>query len=216
MIAPYQIVIHREFRRSLKLEVLRDKTVKITAPRLMPKGMIEAFIKRKENWIFKRLSQPNAPEWQHNTNITYLGQTYTLKFIEEKGNTVTFEGSYLVVTSLSPQKTLLGWFKKRALDILEDRVDHFSKQMNLHPQSLRIKTMKSRWGSCSSKGNLNFNWTLVMAPLPILDYVVIHELAHLKHMDHSKKFWALVASHCITYKVSIKWLKENAMALSVH
>ncbi|MBQ8597165.1 MAG: M48 family metallopeptidase, partial [Lachnospiraceae bacterium] len=80
-------------------------------------------------------------------------------------------------------------------------------------EDIRIKDQKSRWGSCSSKGNLNFNWRIVMAPEPVCDYVVIHELCHLVHLDHSERFWKLVESICPGYEQYKKWLKTNGSRL---
>lgn len=214
MITNYEIVIVKEFRRSIKLEVLPNKTVKVTAPRLMPKSIIESFVKQKNNWIQKRLMQPAPPTLTNGSSITYLGQRYILKFQEEKRKSIIFEGEDLIITSLTPIKTLHYWLRKQAFDVLEDRVSLFAKQMNVSPRGMRIKTMKSRWGSCSTLGNLNFNWALILAPLPVLDYVVIHELAHLKHMNHSKAFWKVVETHCPDYKVYIKWLKNNGTSIS--
>ncbi len=208
----YSIVIERQFRRSIRVEVLQDRTVKVTAPRFIPQSIIDTFLKKRERWIQGRLSRPLPKEWVDDETWQYLGQSYRLKLIEAKGNAVTFEGDVLQVISKSPQKTLLTWFRNRAYDVLEDRVCFFAKQMGVTPNDIRVKSMKTRWGSCSSKGNLNFNWTLIMAPLPVLDYVVIHELAHLKHMDHSKSFWNFVSIHCPDYKVYVKWLKDNSLS----
>ena len=101
------------------------------------------------------------------------------------------------------------WYVQRAKDIISDRVHVHAENMGLNYNNIRIKTLKSRWGSCSSLRNLNFNWVLIMCPIEIIDYVVIHELAHLVHMNHSAKFWSLVEDYCPDYKSSINWLKVH-------
>ena len=89
-----------------------------------------------------------------------------------------------------------------------DRTEYFSKQLNLYPNQIRIKSLRSRWGSCSSKKNINLNWKLIHTPLRVIDYVIVHELCHLVHMNHSKEFWNKVKSHIPDYKKDKNWLKE--------
>lgn len=107
------------------------------------------------------------------------------------------------------------WFRKEASLILKEKAQEFARLLSVIFKEIHIKDQRSRWGSCSSKGNLNFNWRIVMAPEPVCDYVVIHELCHLKHMDHSESFWQLVETVCPEYKQYKKWLKENGGLLYV-
>lgn len=105
------------------------------------------------------------------------------------------------------------WYRKEALFVISEKAEEFAKLLSVHFKDIRIKDQKSRWGSCSSKGNLNFNWRIIMAPEPVCDYVVIHELCHLVFMDHSVNFWNLVESICPDYRQYKKWLKENGKQL---
>ena len=98
----------------------------------------------------------------------------------------------------------------RALARVRERLDHFAPRVGRSPGRVAIRDQKSRWGSCSQKGNVNFNWKLIMAPPPVLDYVVIHELCHLYEFNHSPRFWALVEAQMPEYEVWKKWLKEHA------
>jgi predicted metal-dependent hydrolase len=108
---------------------------------------------------------------------------------------------------------LVEWYKRQAKTIIKERVETWSKQMRLSYNRIAIKDQKTRWGSCSSLRNLNFNWRLVMAPLPVLDYVVVHELAHLVEMNHSKRFWDLVETHFPAYPECKRWLKQYGPTL---
>lgn len=101
------------------------------------------------------------------------------------------------------------WFRKQASRILTDKAEKFGTLVGVSFGTVRIKDQKSRWGSCSSKGNLNFNWRILMAPEAVCDYVVIHEVCHLKHMNHSPEFWLLVGTVCPEYRRYRKWLKER-------
>lgn len=96
---------------------------------------------------------------------------------------------------------------------LDDRLRHYSSIIGVTYKAVRIKSQKSRWGSCSSKSNLNFNWRLILAPDWILDYVIVHELCHLKHLNHSKDFWNTVGLYIPDYKTAVEWLKQNGTAL---
>ena len=107
------------------------------------------------------------------------------------------------------KRQLAAWYREQALDIIMDRVTIYATKMKVSYQKITLKYMKTRWGSCSHQGNLNFNWTLIMAPLEVIDYVVVHELAHRIQFNHSPAFWALVNTHIPTYKTHIRWLKQH-------
>lgn len=96
-----------------------------------------------------------------------------------------------------------------AREAITYKADKYSSLMNVSYNRIAIREQRTRWGSCSSNKNLNFNWKLILMPEEVMDYVIIHELAHLKHMNHSKEFWNCVAEYCPNYKVSRKWLKEQ-------
>ncbi len=111
------------------------------------------------------------------------------------------------------REALEKWYRKEAADIIGEKAGEYAALLHVTYQDIRIKDQKSRWGSCSGRGNLNFNWRLVMAPEPVLDYVVIHELCHLRYMDHSERFWTLVSGICPAFKQYRKWLKEYGDSL---
>lgn len=220
----YQVVIKYSARRkrSIKVEVLPDNTVEVVAPTRTPEKAIHDLLDDKHDWIVKRLqfNAENADKlrpkhYQDGEPFYYLGTLYPLKITSDAPKGVGFHNGHLAVNSKkTPSKAVADWYKEMAYDILEDRVGHFARTMNLSPRSIKIKRMKTRWGSCSSSGNLNFNWVLVMAPLPVIDYVVIHELAHLVHMNHSRDFWHLVAQYCPDYTAHTRWLKEHGAFLT--
>ncbi|UOF92114.1 M48 family metallopeptidase [Fodinisporobacter ferrooxydans] len=111
------------------------------------------------------------------------------------------------------RRVLLEWYKQNARQLIPERVRLLSKRMNLSYNRITLKDQKTRWGSCSSLRNLNFNWRLIMAPPDVLDYVVIHELAHLREMNHSKQFWSIVEQFMPQYRIHKDWLKENGAQL---
>jgi hypothetical protein len=102
----------------------------------------------------------------------------------------------------------------QAAKLMKQQADKIGAQLGLTYKRLIIRGQKTRWGSCSQMGNLSFNWKLIMAPEPVIEYVVIHELAHLKEMNHAKSFWQLVARHCPRWRQHRKWLKDHEAALA--
>ncbi len=153
--------------------------------------------------------------------LFYLGEKRILNVIREQRSRakvkcvldrilmwVPYEADYAF-----KRECLEKWYRKEALSFIEERAEEFAAKLSVHFETIRIKDQKSRWGSCSSKGNLNFNWRIIMAPEPVCDYVIIHELCHLVYMDHSVNFWNLVESMCPEYRQYKKWLKEKGKQL---
>lgn len=137
-----------------------------------------------------------------------------------KNVSITLEADQIMVITENTESgylktSITKWYKMMAKQIIIPRALRIARMMNENIDTIRIKDQKSRWGSCSSKRNLNFNWKLVMAPEPVLDYVIIHELCHLKHMNHSKAFWEYVEQIMPDYQISRKWLKENGHKLQL-
>ena len=119
--------------------------------------------------------------------------------------TVPYEADYAY-----KREQLEKWYRKQALCVFKEKAREFAVTIGVSFQDIHIKDQKSRWGSCSSKGNLNFNWRILMAPEPVCDYVIIHELCHLVYMDHSADFWHLVEQLCPSYRQYKKWLRDRA------
>ncbi|MBF0406819.1 MAG: M48 family metallopeptidase [Candidatus Riflebacteria bacterium] len=116
--------------------------------------------------------------------------------------------------SVGTARTLLvDWLRNEASVHLNSRVKYFSERMVIRYNQVVIKDTRSRWGSCSGKGNINFNWRIIMAPEEVIDYIVIHELAHITNMDHSKSFWNVVKNYCAEYKNHQMWLRVNGEKL---
>lgn len=105
------------------------------------------------------------------------------------------------------------WFRGQARAMLTARVAHFAALLGVRHARLSVRDTRSRWGSCSSRGGLNFSWRLILAPPPVLDYVVLHEVAHLRELNHGPRFWALIAEHCPEYRLRQAWLKEHGARL---
>ena len=116
-------------------------------------------------------------------------------------------------TRLSRRSSSDSASRKAAKEIIRARVKHWGSVLNLEYGRVFVKDQRTLWGSCSGKRNLNFNWRLAAAPPEVLDYVIVHELCHLREMNHSKRFWGLVNGFCPDYKARKKWLKDNSALL---
>ena len=203
-----------------------DGILRITVPRGLPPQELMGLIKKNTAWIREHynLAQPLASveeDIRDGAPLTYLGQKLTLRLEEGKEGRVTIEQTakhlhFKAGLSLTPADitaVLTHWYKEEARRVLTEKTASFAALMNVSFKKIFIKDQKTRWGSCSAKGNINYNFRLVMAPERIIDYVVVHELCHLAHPNHSRDFWDLVGRYCPEYKEAKKWLKDNASSL---
>jgi len=185
-------------------------------------------LQSKERWIINNLeryshSQPvsAAKELRSGDTVPYLGRD--LKLCQREGHrsngSITLEGAILAIgpglfNNGMLQAALEQWYRIEAARLITNKAEQLSSQMGISYKRIFIRGQKTRWGSCSHKKNLSFNWKLIMAPEPVIDYVIIHELAHLKEMNHSKKFWELVARYCPRWREYRKWLKQHEVDLT--
>lgn len=115
----------------------------------------------------------------------------------------------------STRELLLGWYKEQARRKIPDRVNWYGRRIGLETGPIKITDARKRWGSCGKRNSLNFSWRLIIAPLHVLDYVVIHELAHTVERNHSRRFWSKVATMCPSYRSGMRWLKDNEHLLQI-
>ncbi|MFW5447259.1 MAG: M48 family metallopeptidase, partial [Methylophagaceae bacterium] len=185
------------------------------------------FVKQKTNWIQKKLAQQaerNVQEKQFvdNESFLFLGEQLTLRLYEEdsvpsikkSASEIKFYGRLNKISKPAIRGAIIDWYKKQADGYLTARTHWLSDVTSLHPNSITIKSYKARWGSCSIKSEINFNWQLIQAPPEVIDYVITHELCHLSHHNHSPKFWALVEHYIPDFKLRRQWLKDNGYKLT--
>ena len=195
----------------------------VRAPERASTDCINQTIETNLKWINKKIqeirSKPQAAEkkFVNGENFLYLGNYYKLKIIDNRGLPFAFENEFFLNRRYqsNAKNLFVDWYKKKAKKIILQRVSFYSKQTGLKCKKIRITNAKSRWGSCSAKNNLNFAWRLIMAPLLVIDYVVVHELAHSEHKNHSQKFWEKVNKLFPEFKTAKKWLKQNGYLLKI-
>ena len=183
---------------------------------------IYKLISRKESWIRSKLDyfkQRQSKVFVRNfvpgEEFMYLGQTYRL-VAADLPKAVVLDKDLMIsqVVLANAQDHIENWYRAQALDHITQRVGYWAQITGLKYRSIRINSATTRWGSCGYKDGLNFTWRLIMAPARVVDYVVIHELMHLKQKNHSKKFWAEVAKVMPNYKEDERWLKANGHLLA--
>lgn len=213
---------YRENRDTIEVAIMSGGKVRVKAPKQMSEGAVRRFLKEKSGWIREqsenireRQTQAIRKRFQDGSIFYYLGVPLRLSPQKARGKSVwRVERNLMIDRNMTSyrkrQEQLEKWYRKEAKENIESRVGLFSKQIGENPNKVTIKTQKKRWGSCSSLRNLNFNWKLIMMPQEIIDYVVVHELCHLKEMNHSKVFWNLVGEVLPDYRIRKEWLKNNA------
>ena len=223
-------VIRRPRRKTASITVSADNRVTVVVPNHVTDERVRAIIESKAKWIRKRIEHNleskeaiKPKEFVTGEEFRYLGTVYRLCVEEGRPGVVTLtDGTFHVCApseltcdsrSEYVKSQMVDWYKKRAFEDLRNRVRHYEAQLNVRAALIRVKSLKSRWGSCSSRGNLSFNWQIVMAPLSVVDYVVAHELCHLVHLNHSSAFWSLLESILPGYRQSRQWLRKNGNML---
>ncbi|WP_406731795.1 SprT family zinc-dependent metalloprotease [Vibrio scophthalmi] len=224
----YRVEVVRTSRKKSASIKVDEGEVSIVVPRHLAIERIESLLLQKHQWIIDKLAQYEAAkpasmrEYVSGEAFPYLGRNYRLKVLSgELAPTKLIEGR-ITVTVPEPEtqknyirRALLNWYKRNAEKKVREKVRRYEKLVGVETGVVRIKEFKSRWGSCTTYGDLEFNWVIVMAPNRVVDYVVIHELCHLIHHDHSPQFWKEVERVMPDYRECKDWLKENAQSLSV-
>lgn len=224
----YEII--RSKRKTISIEIKKDQSVLVRSPQNISKNTIRQMVYEKADWIRngqeemeKRQENQQRASYQEGELFFYKGKKYTLHIIEDKTlrtPVVAAAGEYLTIRVLKEREalvrdSLLTWYYKKAGETIKERVAWYEGEVERKGRRISIKDQKTRWGSCSSQGNLNFNWRLILVPPPLLDYVVVHELCHFKHMNHSHLFWKEVEAVLPDYGERRKQLKEYEKIIDI-
>ncbi|MDR1134723.1 MAG: M48 family metallopeptidase [Clostridiales Family XIII bacterium] len=213
----------RSRRKTLSLRVTKEAAVEVRAPLRMAAGEIDRFVSSKRDWLEANIERVSRDMEQRSVflldyggSVTMLGSEYTIK--AKQGNNIGYDDSCIFIPpGLSGDEiklAIIALYKHTAKVHIGTRINEFAAIMGVSPASVRINSAKTRWGSCSGKDNINFSWRLIVAAPEIVDYVIVHELAHIKSHDHSPRFWAHVENVIPEYKSLRKQLKSVNEALN--
>lgn len=198
----------RTARRTVQLKIISPTELEVRAPLVMPTDAIRRFVMSKQSWLLRHLSeatvQKDCPP--RPSSITLRGCTYPIQYhISDELRLTQCDDSFILshppaTPPFAIRQLIESHYRQYARELLTAKTSYWAKRIGVSYNRIAIKSQKTRWGSCSAKGNLNYNWHIVCTNDELIDYIVIHELCHLRHLNHSPAFWQLVASHCPTYR----------------
>ena len=220
-------LIYRK-RKTLEIRVGPPDKVTVISPFGISRKKVLQHVNKKSGWIAKKLYHfeqmkvvYKKKEFVNGESFLYLGRDYYLEIVDNKElknpQVNLFDGKIVIETpSRDEQKLFLAmkrWYYKMANEKISQLVDYYAGKFPLKPLEVKVKEQKRRWGSCTYKNKLLFNWRCIMAPVPVVGYIVVHEMCHMLEKNHSKKFWNLVWSVLPDYKERKEWLKNNGVRM---
>jgi predicted metal-dependent hydrolase len=224
----YRVVRSRKRRKTLVLQIERNGSVTMRVPYHATQSEISSFFRQKLPWIKKKITEHKevskrpvfCRQFVDGEMFLYLGENYPLEIrtgIKAKENLTLSHGGFLLLGNHGngARDLFVKWYKRMAAEIFAERVRFYSRRLNLHPLDVRISSARTRYGSCTADNKLFFSFRLVMAPYSKIDYVIVHELAHIKIKDHSPKFWRYMEQVMPDYKAHRTWLRENSALLDI-
>ena len=225
-VVPY-VVKRSSVARQVRFEVKSGTGLTVVLPRRCNLDAVEDMLRAKSRWILDkmdRFARPTRPSGNGRVRfgdlVPYLGQQVQVVSCQEIATveSIELQGQTLMVhwgqERLELGSLLEQWYRDQAASILQQKAHEFATAFGVIYSRFSIRGQRTRWASCSRRGTLSFNWRLIMAPEPVVDYVVIHELAHLKEMNHTGRFWRLVAERCPSWRERKKWLDDHGTELA--
>jgi len=211
-------------RRKLTITVERDRSVVVHAPEKMSDEKIRQVIESKRQWIYKKIGHPqkyrdlpHAPgkELVSGESAFYLGRQYRIEIVKKGLTEIQFTQRFLVpgTQGMKREEALREWYFGKAKEKIIPRVKVHSRSLGVDVGRVKIVDNRYRWGSCTLHNNVNFNWRLIKAPMFVIDYVIVHELAHLIEANHTPRFWNIVRVQTPTMEKAKNWLKEHGQLL---
>lgn len=216
----YELVFSK--RNTISITVDRGRAIVVRAPEGTDPDRIKSMVESKKRWIFNKLRHPQKyndglrkKEFVSGESVLYLGRNYRLEVENGGDESIRFIGKFIItgVTSERANKLFKEWYTQKAKEKIIPRVNYHARDMGVRFNEIMVSGLKFRWGSCTSKNSLNFSWKLIKAPMYVVDYVIVHELAHLLEHNHTSSFWNIVQTQVPGYLKAKGWLKEHGEIL---
>lgn len=213
-----------EKRRKVTITVDRDRGVIVLAPMGASESAIDQIVQAKRAWIYEKVNHPqkynNLPhppgkELVNGESALYLGRRYRIEIVKTVEETVTLNGTFRV-PGLKPEDrraALRAWYIAEAEAVILPKVENQARRLGVSPTSVKIVDNRYRWGSCSVEKDVRINWRVVKAPVHVIDYVIVHELAHILEQNHTEDFWGIVRAHSASLDRSRDWLRNFGQVL---
>jgi predicted metal-dependent hydrolase len=227
---PIRYEVIRSQRKTADIVVERDGRVLVRAPKAVSDHHIADIVRRKSLWIYKTLAEwreANATrivrEFRNGEGFFYLGRSYRLLLVSDQTEAVQLKnGRFCLRRDLAhsnseapAREAFRQFYLTRGQERLRQRVDYFAPKVGVEPTGLAVRELGHRWASCSPKGKLAFHWKCMMAPPTVVDYIVVHELCHLHHLDHTEKFWNEVDKVLPSHQEKREWLRCHGASLDL-
>jgi len=221
-------IIRSSRRKTAAIKIQKGK-VFVIVPECLSMAAIESLVAKKHRWIKEKLAIQNEiiaikpKAFVSGESFSYLGRNHPLKIESGLYPFIKLHQDELVVSirdktadnAQTIKQLLIKWYQQQAESELKEKTESYSRIIGVNPSSVTIKSFKSRWGSCSITGGIQYNWKIIIAPDRIVNYVVIHELCHILHHNHSPAFWKAVERYCHDYRDCSAWLKLNGGRLEI-
>ena len=207
----------RTRNRKMSLTVDSDLNIKVKAPLFVSEEQIDSFVKKNEKWIkdrIDRITEMNKSLSLKPVTAPFIGEDIAIRRWDRRKTALS--GGELYIRDDEPEKeraAIIRWYRDQAENLLNKRTAYWSEKIGDHPEKVRVSSARKRWGSCSSTGTVSYSWRLITAPASCIDYVIIHELCHIRNMDHSPEFWARVRTWCPEYEKQKKILESCSKKL---
>lgn len=209
-------------RKTLSIIVERDRSVVVRAPLNTSHTVIENEIKKRKFLLFQKINHTQKyetpkprKEFLSGESLLFLGKHYKMEVVQEKIDGVQFDSKFFIskADQGKAEKYFKDWYFKQAVEKVIPKVQFHAKNLGVKYNAIKILDLKYRWGSCTPKDNINFNWRLIKAPVYVIDYIIVHELTHLIESNHTPEFWNIVSVQLPHYNRAKEWLKENGHLL---
>jgi predicted metal-dependent hydrolase len=224
----YEVI--RSLRSTADIVIEPDGRLLVRAPHSIPDERIEDIVESKRYWIYKNIAEwrdLNATrilrEYRNGEGFLYLGRSYRLQLVAGQEEPLLLRnGAFCLRRDLvdrgavdAIKSAFRDYYVARGLERIGQRVDYYAPRVGVAVRHIALRDLGNRWGSCSPKGNISFHWKCMMAPLTIIDYIVVHELCHFHHWDHTQAFWNEIDKILPNYRERKEWLRTNGAGLDV-
>ena len=225
VVSGVDIAVKKSKRKTVSIFVERDGSVSALVPSNLSDDEIENILKTKEYQIHRNLAQwlqlnerHVTREYVNGQSFLYLGRNYRLKLVDDKLGELKFSKGYFLLSKhelSSAEQYFIDFYRIKLKKKIKPLIIRYKEQLGVSPNDVKVMELKNRWASCSAKGNVNFHWKCAMAPMDVLQYIIVHELAHLIHLNHTKEFWNEVDKVLPKYEEQMNWLKLNGVGMSL-
>lgn len=220
-----QYTLKQSKRKTTSILIERDGSVAVLAPEGYDVEKVEQILEQKRSWIYRNLAEWEDLNRTHverqfvsGEGFPYLGSNYRLKLVDDQQEDLTLKNGYFLMRRDRAERGMelfKHFYRNKGLARITKRVAYYAPKLGVDYRTVRVMELQHHWASCSTQGDLNFHWRCLMAPLSVLDYIVVHELAHRLHRHHNAAFWDIVDKVLPDYQKQVSWLKHNGAGMTL-